>query len=127
MSRAAAYRASAYEAGGAGARVGRRSAGVDAVLAGLGARRGGFVTAWNPFSRRMPAGWNARALARLGQAARRLPAAEGWGGTARWRERHLLLAAAPGRLAVLARRFRQAAVVLVRRGAPARLWCAPYR
>ena len=73
----------------------------------------------------MSQGWNARMLARLRQAARRLPAAEGFGGDGRWREAHLLLAADPRRVAVLARRFRQAAVVVVRMGQPARLRLTP--
>lgn len=117
----AAYRRTAYEAADAVARIGSRSAAVDALLRRLGARQGGFVTAWNPYSRRMPEGWNARMQARLRAAARRLPAAEGEGRGRGWRERHLLLAGDPRRLAVLARRFRQNAIVLVRLGAPARL------
>jgi uncharacterized protein DUF3293 len=134
---AAAYARTDYEAEGAVARVGRRSAAVDALLRRLGARRGAFLTAWNPWSRRMPPGWNRRMLARLRAAARRIPAAEGWGRgrdpvpragwTVRpppadgWAERHLLLAADPRRAAVLARRFRQHAIVAVRVGAPTRL------
>lgn len=117
----AAYRASAYAAAGATARIGRRSVTVDALLRRLGARQGGFVGAWNPCSRRRPRGWNDRLHLRLCQAARRLPLAEGWGGRGAWRERHLLLAADPRRLAVLARRFRQNAMVVVRAGHPARL------
>jgi Protein of unknown function (DUF3293) len=117
----AAYAASAYEAAGAVARIGRRSGAVDALLRRCGARQGGFVTAWNPFSRRMPRGWNDRMHARLRQAARRFPTAEGWGGTTAWRERHLLIAADPRRVAVLGRRFRQNAIVTVRAGQPARL------
>ena len=117
----AAYRRSPYEAAGATARIGRRSATTDVLLRRLGARQGGFVGAWNPFSRRMPRGWNDRMLARLREAARRLPQAEGWGGDARWQERHLLLAGDPRRLAVLARRFRQNALVSLRLGQPARL------
>ena len=116
-----AYLRSEYEAAGAVAKIGRRSRDIDALLRRLGGRQGGFVGAWNPFSRRMPRGWNDRMLGRLRAAARRLPQAEGSGGHGRWRERHLLLAADPRRLAVLARRFRQAAIVTVRRGAPARL------
>ena len=74
----------------------------------------------------MPAGWNRRMQARLAEAARRLPAAGGWGGARRWREAHWLFGADPRRLAVLARRFRQAAFVEVRRGQPARLrWVFP--
>ena len=116
-----AYRRSDYEAAGAVARIGRRSPDIDALLLRLGVRQGGFVGAWNPFSRRMPQGWNDRMLARLCEAAGRLPQAEGSGGNGPWREHHLLLAGDPRRLAVLARRFRQAAIVTLRRGAPARL------
>ncbi len=114
-----AYRRSGYEAAGAVARIGQRSADVDALLRRLGVRQGGFVTAWNPMSRRMPAGWNARALVRLRQAARRLPMAAGQGGDACWREAHLLLGGDPRRVLVLARRFRQRAIVVVRAGVPA--------
>jgi hypothetical protein len=117
----AAYRRTDYEAGGAVARVGRRSAAVDALLRRLGAREGAFVTAWNPWSRRMPPGWNARMTARLRQAARRLPSAEGEGRGRGWSERHLLVAADGRRAAALARRFRQNAVVVARAGTPARL------
>lgn len=116
-----AYRRSTYEAAGAVVSIGRRSRAIDALLCRLGARQGGFVGAWNPFSRRMPRGWNDRMLARLRNAARRLPQAEGSGGDRHWRERHLLLAGDPRRLAALGRRFRQAAIVIVRHGAPARL------
>jgi hypothetical protein len=117
----AAYRRTAYEAGGAVARVGRRSPAVDALLRRLGAREGAFATAWNPWSKPMPAGWNARMMARLREAARRLPVAEGEGRARGWTERHLLVAADPRRVAVLARRFRQNAIVVARVGAPARL------
>ncbi len=116
-----AYRAAAYEAAGAVARIGRRSPAVEAVLARLGVRRAGFLGAWNPYSRRMPAGWNQRMQARLVLATRRLPAVAGHGGGAGWREAHLLLGADPRRLAVLGRRYRQAAMVVVARGQPARL------
>jgi hypothetical protein len=118
---AGAYARTAYEAAGAVARIGRRSPALDRLLRRLGARQGGFVTAWNPLSRRMPRGWNDRMLARLRQAARRLPLAEGLGRGQGWAERHLLVAADPRRVAVLARRFRQNAIVVVRLGGPARL------
>jgi hypothetical protein len=117
----AAYRRTGYEAAGAVARIGRRSAAVDALLRRLGAREGAFVTAWNPMSRKAPPGRNARMMARLREAARRLPSAEGEGSGRGWSERHLLLAADPRRAAALARRFRQNAIVAVRTGAPARL------
>lgn len=120
-----AYRRSRYEAAGAVAQIGRRSPDIDALLRRLGARQGGFVGAWNPHSRRMPRGWNDRMLARLRAAARRLMQAEGSGGDRRWREEHLLLAGDPRRLAVLGRRFRQAAIVTLRHGGPARLVLLP--
>jgi Protein of unknown function (DUF3293) len=117
----AAYRRTAYEADGAAARIGRRSAAVEALLRRMGSRQGGFVTAWNPLSRRMPRGWNERMLARLHEAARRLPRTEGWGRGEGWAERHLLIAADPRRIAVLARRFRQRAIVVLCRARPSRL------
>ena len=121
----AAYRRTGYEAAGAVARIGRRSAAVDALLQRLGAREGAFVTAWNPWSRRTPPGWNARMMARLRAASRRLPSMEGEGRARGWAERHLLLAADTRRAAVLARRFRQSAMVVARIGAPARLVLLP--
>ncbi len=117
----AAYCRTIYEADGARARIGRRSAAVDALLRRLGTRGGAVVTAWNPYSRRMPRGWNDRMLARLREAARRLRQAEGNGGAKGWEERHLLLAGDPRRIAVLGRRFRQVAIVAVRRGQPPRI------
>jgi hypothetical protein len=116
-----AYRRTAYQADGAVARVGRRSPAVDALLRCLGGRQGAFVTAWNPYSRPMPRGWNERMQERLRQAARRLPRAEGWGRGRGWAEHNLLLVADPRRLAVLARRFRQNAVLVVGRGRPGAL------
>nr|WP_281419476.1 DUF3293 domain-containing protein [Falsiroseomonas tokyonensis] len=98
---------------------------MDALVAAHGLRQAGFVTAWNPRSRRMPPGWNRRMQARLRVAARDLVLAEGFGrGTGRgpgWAEHHLLLAGDPRRLAVLARRFRQWAIVVVEARRPARL------
>lgn len=106
----AAYRRTAFQAAGVVVHVGRRDAALDRLLAG---RRAAFVTAWNPFSRPMPLGWNARMQARLRQAARGRILAEGWGGAGRWREAHLLLAGDARALAVLARRFGQHAILAV--------------
>jgi hypothetical protein len=122
---AAAYARTDYEAAGAVARIGRRSAAVDALLRRLGVRQGGFVTAWNPYSRRRPGGWNARMQAALRRATRRLPGADGHGRGRGWAEAHRLVGADPRRLAVIARRFRQAGIVVVRQGAPARLVLLP--
>ena len=116
-----AFLATRYEAAGAVAVIGRRSAAIDALLSSSAVPRAGFITAWNPFSRRMPPGWNARLLSRLREATRGHVLAEGHGRLGRWAERHLLVAGDPRRLAVLARRFRQHAIVVVAPGRPARL------
>jgi hypothetical protein len=107
--------------GGARVRVGRRSTAADAVLARLGARQGVILTAWNPFGRRHPEGWNRRAAARLARASRRIASVRADGALGRWAEEGLLLAGDPRRALTLARRFRQGGVVLLRRGAAARL------
>jgi hypothetical protein len=117
----AAFLRTAYEAGGIVVRVGRRSAAMDALLRRHGLRAAGFVTAWNPFSRPRPPGWNRRLQAKLRQAARGAVLEEGWGRGRGWAEHHLLLAGDARRIAVLARRFRQHAVVTVSPGRPARL------
>jgi hypothetical protein len=117
----AAYARTDYEAAGIVARIGRRSAALDALLRAHGAKAAGFVTAWNPFSRKMPRGWNDRMLAKLRQAARGRVLAEGWGRGLSWAERHLLIAGDPRWIARLARRFRQHALVMVAPGHPARI------
>ncbi|NKC29678.1 DUF3293 domain-containing protein [Falsiroseomonas selenitidurans] len=120
----AAFRATGYEAAGIVVRIGARSPAMEALLARHGARRAAFITAWNPRSRRMPAGWNRRMQDRLRQAAGVTVLAEGFGRGPGWAEHHLLLAGAPGRLLVLARRFRQWAIVALGPGQPARLLLA---
>jgi len=108
-----AFHQTRYEAAGQVVRIGAHH---DLALPSLAA----FITAWNPFSRRMPPGWNARMQQRLRAVA---PAilAEGWGRGRGWAEQHLLAAGDPRRIAVLARRFRQHAIVLVAPRRPARL------
>ncbi len=120
----AAYLRTEYEAAGVVVRIGRHNAAMDALLDG---RRAAFVTAWNPMSRRMPRGWNERMLARMREAARGRLIAEGWGSARGWTERHLLVAGDPRALVVLARRFRQAAVVVVAPGRLARLVMVTHR
>lgn len=119
------WRLTSYEAGGAAARLGRRSRAVDALLAAAGVREGAFLGAWNPLSRARPRAWNAAMLARLRHLMRRagLRFAEGAGHAARprWREEHVLLFGDARRAAVLARRFRQHAILRVRLRAAARL------
>ncbi len=114
----AAFLRTRYEARGIACRIGARSAAMDAFLHARRQRAAGFITAWNPFSRRMPPGWNARMQSRLREAARGHVLAEGWGRGRRWAEHHLLIAGDPRRLA---RRFRQHAIILLAPGRPARL------
>jgi hypothetical protein len=123
---ATAYRGTIYGVGRVGVRIGAAAPALDALLDPHGARGAAFVTAWNPFSRRMPEGWNERMLGRLREAARRWVIGEGWGTGRRWRERHLLVVGDPRRLRALARRFRQTAIVVVAPRRSARLvWCGP--
>ncbi len=107
-------------AGRIAVRIGRRSPAADALLAALGARQGVIVTAWNPFGRRRPEGWNRRAGARLRQAR---------GGSRRCRRKAVSRLGRGG--AVAGRRSGgrrcgwhgacQGGVVHLRRGAPVRL------
>jgi hypothetical protein len=116
-----AWRQTRYVAGEAEVRIGRKSPAMDKLLTGYGARTGVFVTAWNPLSRLMPIRWNQRMQIRLKARLRRrttLPAAGEWRS---WREEHLLVLAEPGLILRLARQFRQAAIVVVRRGQAAAL------
>ena len=119
------WRISAYEAGGAGARLGRRSVPVDALRVAAGVRHGAFVGAWNPLSRAMPRRWNDRALARLRGLARRGGRCfiEGCGHAAKppWSEDHLLMLGDLRPITILARRFRQHAILRVRLRAPSRM------
>ena len=121
----AAYRATEYRIGGAVARIGRRSAAVDAMLARWGVRQAAVLTAWNPRSARMPPGWNERMQRALLARLRRI----GWveaSGTARgWSERHIAAPLPAARAAVLGRLFRQNAIVLLARRRPARLLWLP--
>jgi hypothetical protein len=121
VTRAQAYRRTLYRAGDVVVRVGRRSASAERWMLRHGAREAGFITAWNPMSRVMPARWNQAAQARLRRDLRGRPVASGEGWLRRWREEMLLVALPRRRLLRLARRHRQAAVVWLRRGRPAAL------
>ena len=116
-----AYRATRYEACGIAIRIGRRCAAMDALLARLGASCGGFVTAWNPRSRRLPDTVNRRRQARLEGCIRRLQYLPARAALGRWHEALLLVAADHRVLAVAGRRFGQHAIVALRRNQPARL------
>jgi hypothetical protein len=116
-----AWARTTYRAGEAEGRIGRRSPALEALLARWGVRRGGFLTAWNPWGRRAARPVNAMLHRRLAGETRRLPRAEGWCGDEDWRELTLFLGVPPARLAALGRRYRQAAVVVVTRGQRLRL------
>ena len=115
------YRMTLYEVAGATFRVGCRSPEIDRLLTSRGCRVATFVSAFNPFSRRMPPRWNRRMQARLAEAAHQPMAAPGKGFWRGWCEAHLLLFGDPRPAIRLARRFRQNAVVVVRLRQPARL------
>jgi glyoxylase-like metal-dependent hydrolase (beta-lactamase superfamily II) len=107
-------------------RIGRRCAAADAVLLRHACRTAVLITAWNPLSRRKPQGWNDRMQSRLLAAVRRYRVLPSHGGARRWAEDHLLVLMPPARAGVLARRFRQNAVVVLRAGRPAWLkWTGP--
>ena len=116
-----AYRMTCYEVEGIEVRIGKRSTAMDGLLSSYGARDAVFLTAYNPYSRVMPAGWNQRMQLRLAEALRRRPVLAGRGSWRRWSEDHLLVFgdARPARR--LARRYRQNAIVIVRHRQPARL------
>lgn len=116
-----AYRATSYIAETAVARIGRRSAGVDALLTRMGARTGVFVTAWNPLSHSTPTGRNHRMQRCLSQRLRRSVHLPAEGSLHRWHEAHLFVAANPRPMLRLARVFRQRGVVVVARRQAARL------
>ncbi len=110
----AAYRATSYRACGLEVRIGRRVKGL--------ARPAVFLTAWNPRSRRMPLAWNRRMQASLrARLAGCAEIREGEGVLRGWREEMLLAEVTPRRAAVLARRFRQHAIVVAMPDRPARL------
>ena len=109
----AAYRNTVYRAGDVSVRPGRRCAGMDRLLLAHGVRRGALISADNPYSRRMPPGWNRRMRLRLAEALRRrryLPATGCWRD---WSEAHCLVLGDPAAAIRLARRFRQNAIVII--------------
>jgi hypothetical protein len=105
-----AYRETEYRARGVVVRIGRRS-----PLSGV------FITAWNPYSRRMAEGWNHRMQSRLHERLRRFVIHPADGALKRWHEAHLLVVADLQPIARIARIFRQQAIVVVQQGRPARL------
>ena len=114
-----AYRQTRYSAAGVVVRIGRCVP--DSLFAQVGAREAVIVTAWNPRSRPMPSGWNARMQRCLAERLRRFVVVPADGMLGRWHEAHLLVAADTPRMLRTARLFRQRGVVAMRRGQPARL------
>jgi hypothetical protein len=84
------------------------------------------LTAWNPGGRRRPEGWNRRMQRALDARLRGARRIAGWGGLQDWREAHVLVQLDPRRGRVLARRFRQAAILVAGGDRPTRLvWITP--
>jgi hypothetical protein len=110
-----------YEVAGITLRIGRPSAAMDRLLLSRRQREAAFITAYNPFSRPMPPGWNRRLQDALMQAARRWPVLPATGRWRRWCESHLVILAPRPCAKVLARRFRQHGIVIHRRGQPTQL------
>jgi hypothetical protein len=110
-----------YTTAGVTIRIGRRSAAMDRLLLSHRQREAAFITAFNPFSRLMPPGWNRRMQISLTVAASRrfiLPASGSW---RRWSESHLIVFGSFRWTAVLARKYRQHAIVILRLRQPPRL------
>lgn len=130
----AAYEATAYRVdegprGRFTIRVGVRSEDVDALLTAAGSECWAFITAVNPRSVLLPDAENAARMDRLTDAVARrgLPLYRGVGSGAGWPpEPSLLVIGLDEAAAVaLAREFDQHAIVVGRRGEPARLvWSA---
>jgi len=116
-----AYRRSTYRVGTVKLRVERRCPAMDALLRDAGVRAAVLTGAWNPMSQRRPMGWNQRMDARLRERLRRHHWLAGEGGAGGWWEAHVLVLGDPRPALMLARRFRQRAVVVLRRGQKARL------
>jgi hypothetical protein len=116
-----AYRKTCYMAAGVPVRIGRRSVAMDRLLVSHGTREGALITAFNPFSRVMPPGWNRRMQVRLARAVRRRQTLAAAGSWRRWSEDHLLVLGDVRPVRRLIGRFRQNGIVIVRRGQPAAL------
>lgn len=105
-----AYRLSRYVAGSVVAHIGSFPQGLAAdrtrvTLVLLGA--------CNPGGRRYPDGWNARMMDRMRLALRRFHYIEAAGSLDRWSEEMLMVSIDPRQACVIARRFRQNAIVLI--------------
>jgi hypothetical protein len=116
-----AYRETRYEVRGIEIRIGRHSAAMDELLLFRGMREAVFITAYNPFSRVRPCGWNRRMQTQLAEVLRRRPALTGKGSWRGWCEAHFLVLGDIRPARRIARRFRQYGIVIIRIRQPARV------
>jgi len=126
-----AYKATDYVARNNGGvvviRVGHHSLAVDRLLARMGARNGAFITAWNPFGKGLSfeanEHWDRELKRYLSVHGFAVIEGEGRGRIGEWPPESSILAFEISRAeaSAIGRRFRQNAVVYVRRGRPAEL------
>jgi hypothetical protein len=109
-----AYRKTRYQVAGIEIRIGQRSGKMDRLLSSRGFQAASLVTAYNPRSRLMPPGWNQRMQQRLRQALRRNSVVPATGSWQRWSEAHVLVFGDTRPVRVLARRYRQNGIVIVK-------------
>jgi hypothetical protein len=117
-----AWRQTKYEVNDIVFHVGRRSPELDALLRGAGVRSAVLIGADNPFSRRMPDGWNRRMRARLAERLRRRIVLPAFGTGRGWCEQHFFVLGPVGFSQRIARVARQNGIVIIKRGQPPTLW-----
>lgn len=118
VSLATAYRRTTYRAGDTAFRIGVRNPGLDSLLRAHGARQAALLSACNPWSRKMPDGWNRRMHQKLTQQLHRVATLPAEGRWHRWAERHRLVFLSQAQAATLARKYCQNAIVMLRIGQP---------
>jgi hypothetical protein len=126
-----AYRATDYVTRGIGpvavVRIGHQSMAVDGLLARMHSRNGAFITAWNPFSKRLKLGanefWNRELKRYLVVRGISFLEGEGRGRADEWPPEPSFFAFGISRAeaSAVGRRYRQNAIVYVRLGRPAEL------
>ena len=126
-----AYRETDYVAHDGGrvvvVRIGHRSMVVDGLLARMRARNGAFITAWNPFSKRLSLGaneyWNRELKRYLIVRGFSFVDGEGRGRAGEWPPEPSIFAFGISRTeaSAIGRRYRQNAIVYVPLGRPAEL------
>jgi len=109
-----AYSAAEYRVAGCALRIGRRSFALDGLLLGMGAREAVLITACNPRGRLSSENRNAAMMRRLQAALRRRTSFPAQSGAGRWTEAQFLAACPEAWACVVARRFGQNALVVLR-------------